>query len=175
MSFNKRDGDFVEIRPRFKLLTKLSSDEITTNLTDGLKLDNTIIGKKVINVFYLDIPVAHQKYWSPELRASFEDNEAGEGTLIRVVIGPRYKVWVLFVFLYSFLGLICLFGGMYGLAQWQLGIDSFWIYCFPIVGLIIGSVYLIAKLGQRATRNEILHLSSFLYHNIKDSDLERIN
>ncbi len=175
MPFNRKDGDFIEIRPRFKLLSKLNADEISANLKEGLVTDKSIIGKKVIDVFYLDIPVKDQKYWSPELRASFEKNEAGEGTLIRVVIGPRYKVWVLFVFIYTFLGLFCLFGGMYGMAQWTLGVESLWVYCFPVIAVVIALVYIVAKSGQRATRDEMLHLSSFLYHNIQDKDLERIN
>ncbi len=175
MPFNRKDGDLVEIRPRFKLLSGLKAEDIAKNLYKGLEGDDTIVGKQVLDVFYLDVPLAERQYWSPELRASLEKNEAGEGTLIRVVIGPRYKVWVLFVFIYSFLSLVCLFGGMYGLAQWNLGVESMWVYCFPVVGVVILAVYLIAKLGQRATRDEILHLSSFLYHNVGDDNLERIN
>ena len=175
MPFNRKDGDLIEIRPRFKLLSKLDADTISQNLSDGLKDDKTITGKKVIDIFYLDIPKAEQKYWSPALRASLEKNEAGEGTLIRVVIGPRYNVWVFFVFMYTLLSLLCLFGGMYGMVQWNLGIDSLWIYCFPVVAVLILTVFLIAKIGQRATRDEMLHLSSFLYHHIKDDNLERIN
>ena len=112
MPFNRVDGDLIEIRPRFKLKTVFTKEQVLDNLVKGLKTDKTVTGKKVIDVFYLDIPLENQKYWSPELRASVEKNEAEEGSLVRVVIGPRYKVWVFFIFLYTFLGLVCLFGGM---------------------------------------------------------------
>ncbi|MFK8044296.1 MAG: hypothetical protein AB8B72_02285 [Crocinitomicaceae bacterium] len=174
MPFNRADGDFIEIRPRFKLKSTLPADKVIENLMAGLKSDDTVLGRKVLDVFYLDIPNESQKYWSPELRASIEKNEAEEGSFIRVVIGPRHKVWVLFVFLYTLLGFICLFGGMYGMAQWNLGIDSLWIYFLPIMLSLIASLYIIAKLGQRATRDESLHLSSYLYHNIRDGELERV-
>lgn len=174
MPFNRIDRDFIEIRPRFKLKTVLFKDELFKNLLDGLDEDNSVTGKKVIDVFYLDISLNDQKYWSPELRASIEKNEAEAGSIIRVVIGPRYKVWFFLVFIYSFLGLACLFGGMYGMAQWNLGIKSLWVYCFPVILLLIGGVYVAAKLGQKATRDQMLHLTSFLYHHIKDDKLERI-
>ncbi|MDX1349145.1 MAG: hypothetical protein R3279_02795 [Putridiphycobacter sp.] len=174
MPFNRVDGDFIEIRPRFKLKTVLSKEQVLNNLLSGLSEDRTVLGKTVIDVFYLDIPKVAQKYWSPELRASVEKNEAEDGSIIRVVIGPRYKVWVLFIFLYTFLGLVCLFGGMYGMAQWNLGIESLWIYCFPIMLVLIATLYVVAKLGQRATRDEMLHLTSYLYHHIQDEELERI-
>lgn len=174
MPFNRVDGDLIEIRPRFKLKSALEKDVLLNNLMAGLRTDHSVIGKKVIDVFYLDIPKHNQKYWSPELRASIESNEAEHGSIVRVVIGPRYKVWVFFLFLYAFLGLICMFGGMYGMAQWNLGISTLWVYCFPIMVFLIGTVYIIAKLGQRATRDEMLHLSSYLYHHIEDDKLERV-
>lgn len=174
MPFNRIDKDFIEIRPRFKLKTILGKEIVLNNLIRGLKGDESVYGKQVIYTFYLDIPLVDQKYWSPELRASIEDNEAEEGSLVRVVIGPRYKVWVFLVFLYTFLALTCLFGGMYGMAQWNLGIQSLWIYCLPIMLILIGLVYTIAKLGQRATRDQILHLTSYLYHHIEDDNLERV-
>lgn len=175
MPFNRFDGDYIEIRPRFKLKTDLPPEVVLQNLVEGLKTDASVLGRKVIDVFYLDIPLAEQKYWSPELRASVEKNEEEQGgSLIRVVIGPRYKVWVLFIFLYTFLGLVCLFGGMYGMAQWNLGIESLWIYCFPVMLLLIAALYITAKVGQRATRDEMLHLTSYLYHHIEDEKLERV-
>lgn len=174
MPFNRVDKDFIEIRPRFKLLSNLEIEEISNNLKKGLETDKSIIGKRVLDMFYLDIPANQQKYWSPELRASFEKDEEEEGTLIRVVIGPRYKVWVFLVFIYAILSMACLFGGMYGMAQWNMGIDSYWVYCFPVAAIMLIVVYMGAKIGQKATRDEMLHLSSFLYHNINDDDLKRI-
>ena len=60
------------------------------------------------------------------------------------------------------------------MAQWNLGINSLWIYCFPVMLVLLATVFLVAKLGQRATRDEMLHLSSYLYHHIEDDKLERV-
>ena len=174
MPFNRVDGDLIEIRPRFQLKTVLEKEQVLQNLMSGLEKEDSVVGRTVLDSFYLDIPRHEQKYWSPELRASVESHEDGKGSLIRVVIGPRHTVWLFFVFLYAFLGVMCLFGGMYGIVQLSLGINSLWIYCFPIILLLIGGIYLIAKLGQRATRDQMLHLTSYLYHHILDDKLERI-
>ena len=38
MPYNRADGDLVEIRPRFKLKTVLSEDQVLNNLMSGLNI-----------------------------------------------------------------------------------------------------------------------------------------
>jgi len=174
MPFNRKEQHVVaEIRPRFSLITPYTEDEVQNLLEVQTKLDATVIGRSVYGVFYLDIPINDRHYWSPELRVSMEKNEAGEGTFLRCVLGPRHSVWLLFIFIYGFLSVVSLFGGMYGLAQWNLGEKTGWIWCFPITFVLIILVYITAKIGQRTGRDQMLHLVSVLYHALKDQPLER--
>jgi hypothetical protein len=146
--------------------------ELLQNQVDN---DPSVVGKKVHEQFYLDIPKQLQHYWSPELRVSLEEDEEEEkGTIIRCILGPSYTVWVMFVFLYTLLGVISLFGGMYGLVQWSLGHPTLWVWCMPITLVILAGVYLTAKIGQGKGRDEMLHLVSVLYHALKDGDIKRI-
>ena len=174
MPFNKKEQhNKIEIRPRFRLITTYSIPEVLDLLSQSIQQDDSVIGKKVHDIFYLDIPLKERHYWSPELRVSLEPNGAGEGTFIRCVVGPRHSVWLMFIFIYGFLGVLSLFGGMFGLAQWNLGNGSVWLWCFPVAFLLILGVYITAKLGQRTGRDQMLHLISVLYHALGDHITER--
>lgn len=177
MPFNRKDHhNFGEIRPRFKLQCKLNQDAIFDRLNDFVKEDPTVEGKKVLDQFYLDIPLRYRHYWSPELRILVEPSEKKpEHSLIRVTVGPQAMVWVSFVLIYAFLGLISLFGGMYGLVQLNLGNETNWIWCLPITGATLLGVWMTAKMGQRKGRDETLHLVSVLYHALGQGNAERID
>lgn len=179
MTFNRKDHHMTgEIIPRFKLATDLDEETIFKNLTAFVKEDKTVVGKRILNQFYLDIPSYEGRgFWSPELKITVEKDEydfPGK-TIVRVMVGPQQTVWMLFVFIYSFLGLFSLIGGMYGLTQLNLGNDSLWIWCFPITILVILSVYVVAKIGQGTARDQTLHLVSSLYHAIGFEHLERVD
>lgn len=174
MPFNKKEHHNPgEIRPRFRLITPHSQEEVMELIDQAVKDDKTVIGKRVYDMYYLDIPKHQQHYWSPELRISMEDNLAGEGTFLRCVVGPRQNVWLLFVFIYGFLSMVTLFGGMYGLVKWENGGSGAWLWCFPAALLLILSVYVVAKMGQRTGRDQMLHLVSVLYHSLGDKAIER--
>lgn len=178
MPFNRKDHhNFGEIRPRFRLRTTLSEEEVYERLIAHVEEDNTVVGKRVYSQYYLDIPHSHRHFWSPELRLSAEKDEFADhdDTIIRVNIGPQYTVWVMFVFMYTILGVICLFGGMYGLTQLSMGKESLWVWCFPVIGAMILGLYVISKSGQKATRDHTLHLVSVLYHALGQDNVERID
>ena len=106
MPFNRKDHhNFGEIRPRFKLRSSLSQEEIIDLLQKAVDSDEDVSGKKVYGQFYLDIPRHERHFWSPELKVTLEDDEYNEyngDTIVRVMVGPEYTVWVMFVFIYSF-------------------------------------------------------------------------
>ena len=178
VTFNAKDHHSLgEIRPRFKLHSTLSEEEVFSRLDEFIKQDNTVIGKIVHSQFYIDIPQNNRHFWSPELRVSAEKDEYAdhELTIIRVNVGPQYTVWALFVFLYSFLGVVCLFGGMYGLIQWSVGEKTPWFWCLPVTLALILGVWIIAKTGQKIARDETLHLVSCVYHALGKDNVERVD
>lgn len=145
-------------------------------LEDHVKKDKTVVGKKIHNQYYIDLPLAERHFWSPELRVTAEKDEFADhdDTIIRVTVGPQYTVWALFVFIYTFLSIACLFGGMYGLTQLAIGKQSLWIWCLPVTLALILAVYVISKTGQQSTRNQTLHLVSTLYHALGQEHVVRV-
>jgi hypothetical protein len=114
MPFNRKDHHNPgEIRPRFKLQSPLTEEEIFDRLGTFIKEDESVVGREVHNQFFIDIPQRERHFWSPELRVSAEKDEWADhdDTIIRVMVGPQYTVWVLFIFIYTFLGVVSLFGG----------------------------------------------------------------
>lgn len=176
MPFNRKDKHNPgEIRPRFKLRTDHTKEEVFDLLEAFCKQDDSVLGRKVYDQYYLDIPNKDRHFWSPELRVTLEQDEENEGyTLVRVMVGPQYTVWAMFVFIYILLGLVSIFGGMYGFSQMSLGKPSPWIWAAPFGVLLFVSVYIIAKMGQKTGRDQTLHLVSVLYHSIGDHKLERV-
>lgn len=176
MPFNRKDHhNWGEIRPRFKLISTLKKDEILSRIDTFVRQDDSVDGKRVTDQYYLDIPIQERHFWSPELRISLdEDPLYPQKVIVRVMVGPRTNVWLSFVLSYALLGLVSLFGGMYGLVQWDLGNDTNWIWCLPITALLTLCVYVFAKTGQKAARDETLHLVSVLYHAIGHNNAERI-
>lgn len=176
MPFNRKDHhNFGEIRPRFKLLSSLNEEEIFTRLKAFVQADDTVEGKKIHDQFYLDIPMRYRHFWSPELRILLEkDEQDPTHTLIRVTVGPQFHVWLTFILTYAVLGLVSLFGGMYGLVQLDQGNDSPWIWCLPVTGLLFLGVWMSAKVGQKAGRDETLHLVSVLYHALGHNNAVRV-
>lgn len=177
MPFNSKDHHNIgEIRPRFKLISDLSPEAITSNLEKWIEEDETVTGRKVYEQFYLDIPLKDRHIWSPELRVSYELNhEDFEGkTLIRVLVGPQSKVWMGFVMTYIFLLGFSFFGALYGIAEYRLGNNSPWLWSALVGVILFVSIYVIAKMGQRSTRNLTLHLVSTLYHGIGFEHVERV-
>ena len=166
-----------EILPRFQLKTKLSETEVFERMTAYIEKDSSVLGKVVHNLYYLDIPHVERHFWSPELRVAVEQDELTEARefTIRVQVGPQYTVWVMFIFIYSFLTVLALFSGFYGLAQLNLGYSTLWVWCFPFFAFLIMGVYVIAKSGQRKGRNQTLHLVSCLYHGLGTENIERVD
>lgn len=177
MPFNRKDHhNFGEIRPRFKLSSKLSEEDVFKRIELFVKNDNSVSGKKVLDQYYLDIPIQYRHFWSPELRIHVEKSEQNPTqSIIRVMVGPQASVWVSFVLIYAVLCLAGLFGGMYGFVLLTMGKDSAWIWCFPIVLVLLSTVWIIAKFGQKVGRDETLHLVSTLYHAIGVGNAERID
>ena len=78
------------------------------------------------------------------------------------------------MFFYVGIGVLALFGGIYGLAKWNLGKESIFIWAFPIAAILFGIIYITSKYGQKKGRDQMLYLVSFIYHAIADDKIERL-
>jgi len=175
MPFNSHNSDNVEIRPRFKLLSIRTKEEAIDRIKDALPRQKEVIADVKGNHIFLKVNEQDQHYWSPVMEVVVERySENKEKSHIRCLIGPKQSIWVMLMFFYIAVGVLAFFGGMYGLAKWNLGKDSIFIWAMPVSLLFFGLIYITSKYGQRKGRDQVLYLVSFLYHALDDDTIERL-
>ncbi len=177
MPFNRLNHNILgEIRPRFKLLTTVKREDVFKHLKTRLEADEEVTGRVRNNYAVLGIPAKDIHYWSPELQIRIHDDEDDNPqTIVRCLVGPRQSVWGMYAFFYAVIGFITFFGGMYGLSQVTLGKSSAFVWILPIGLVVLSSVWLTAKFGQKKGRDQMLHLISVLYHTLDENgDVERV-
>lgn len=159
-------------------MSDLEPEEILAGISEHLETDHTVKGKVLKTYAIISIPQKDLHYWSPVLQIRIDDdefNEHPEGTVVRCLVGPRQSVWAMFAFLYIFISLGTFFGGIYGLAMSNMGDYSSFIWVIPIGLLLIPGIWVGAKIGQKAGRDQTLHLVSALYHALDaKGDVKRI-
>lgn len=176
MPFNRLNHNVLgEIRPRFALKTDVSPEEALACLKDGFHKDPTVGGVFAKSHLFLKIPENEQHYWSPELTVRIEIEEFTDYTTVSCLIGPRQSVWALWAFIYTSILLLTLFSGFYGWAQYNVDGFSGWLWVVPFGLVGLSSAFLASKFGQRKGRNQMLHLISFVYHELsKIGSVERL-
>jgi len=175
MPFNTHNKDNIEVRPRFKLVTKKSPDAVLKKIMEESPKEHDVNLKVKGNHVFLTIPEEEQHYWSPAMEVVVEkhrDNE--EHSYIRCLIGPKQTVWMMVMFFYIAVGVIVFFGGMYGLVKWNMGKETNLLWIIPAGIIIDGFIFLGTKWGQRRGRDQMYHLVSFLYHAIDDNEMVRL-
>lgn len=108
----------------------------------------------------LRIPEDRQEFWSPQLQLSL-DPEGTSGTRITGIYGPRTNVWSMFLYGYLVAGVLGVFTGIFGIAQWVVGTRPWGLIPFGVFAAMGVGLYLLAQLGQKfgARQTYTLHLA----------------
>lgn len=155
----------MRVRPRYKRYSKLQPCQVIDQILEGLIKKKGVAGSTLDNHAYLQIPEEDQHYWSPEFHVTVE-KQADGGSLIRGVVGPKPKVWTMFMFFYSAVIVLFFLGLSMGVSQWVLGMDAPVLWSIPAcIGLWI-LIVLSAKFGQYKGRNQMESLWYFLDESI---------
>lgn len=152
---------FHRIRPRIRLETHYSPDQLRNIFSKNLKLyDSKIKGTVLPNFIYIAPVEKDQHYWSPQLTITIEEKE--DGSLIRGLYGPKPSVWTMFVFFYSIIGFATLIMLMIGLSYLSLGKATtiFWFVLLLIVLFL--TLYLVAYFGQKFGQKQMIYLHHFI-------------
>jgi hypothetical protein len=175
MPFNSHNKDKIEIKPRFKLVSQLPNDEVFSRIKKALPNQQHVEGEVKGNHVFLRINQQHLHYWSPYMEVVVEKYKDEESkSYIRCLIGPKQSVWVMLMLMYIAIGITSFFGGLYGFAKMNLGIESSFLWFIPVGAILFALVYFTSKFGQRKGRDQMLYLVSFLYHAIDDKNLKRL-
>jgi len=177
MAFNELDQSMSgKILPRFRLKIEADKDDLLDFLHNLALNSEEVTHTRAKQYLILRIPPSKREYWSPELQIQpFQDYEDKKKTIIRCVVGPSQSVWMMFTFFYSSVVLIMLFGGMFGLVQYQLSNYSAFLWIWPLGTIALLSIFAVSKYGQSKARNQTLRLVSFLMHSLESKyEVERV-
>ncbi|MFA7273664.1 MAG: hypothetical protein WC044_07330 [Crocinitomicaceae bacterium] len=165
MPFNRLNHTVLgEIRPRFFLKTTTSVEECLDHVVKSLKTEVNVSGMRSGELIFLKTPKHKQHYWSPEMTVRIETNEYIDYTRVCCLIGPRQTVWVMFAFIYAAIAVATLFASMFGFVQYAQSGYSPWLWVIPIGFVLVSSAFIVAKMGQKKGRDQMLYLVSFIYH-----------
>lgn len=156
------------IRPRFKHLSSLSSQEVHDALLQQIKSQNLPYSTMmVMDNITVKLPEHMQQLWSPQLSMSMEKTD--EGTIIRGLYGPNPSVWAVFFFGYVLLGLISVFVGMYGFSLAMLGQPAPLLWVIPGCGAVAAILYFLAQTGQKLGAEQMYRLHLFYESALHDT------
>ncbi len=151
----------LRIRPRFKEVVELPSEQIKVLIKEHLKNNPDVCkGEIVDHHVILKIPKKDQHYWSPQLGLELENTE--NGTLIRGLFGPKPGVWTMFVFFYSAIGFLTLLGLLFGISQMMLDMDAYGLWFVPVGLLLLIGLFIMSKVGQSMGKQQMHQLRDFL-------------
>lgn len=151
----------LRIRPRFRLESDKTPDELKSLLEEALRQRDDICKGSIVDYHVmLRIPKAQQHYWSPQLHLELEARE--KGTLIRGLYGPKPGVWTMFVFFYSAIGFLTLLGLIFGLSQLMLKMNAFGLWIVPVGCVLLIGLFIISKIGQKLGHQQMQQLKAFV-------------
>ena len=176
MPFNRFNHSILgEIRPRFALKITADPDLAIEHIENAISRDKTVSGNRSNSLLFLKTPSWEQHYWSPEMTVRIEIEEYTDYTTVACLVGPRQTVWALWAFIYSSILLVTVFGGIFGLVQYNQESSSPWIWVIPSGLVLLSSAFVASKIGQKKGRDQMLHLVSFLYHALDElGSVERL-
>lgn len=151
----------IKIRPRFRLLSALSVEEIQSKINRHLSDANSSCYGKLSRAYgTIYLPKSEQHYWSPQLTISLEKTE--EGTEIRGLYGPKASIWTMFVFFYATIGFSFIVILIIALTHLSLEKESIYIWLAPLLLLLFFSLYFISYFGQKKGKPQLIVLESFI-------------
>jgi hypothetical protein len=150
-----------QVRPRFRVETKISMSELTDRINTALKSGSAPCRGFVKNGHgRLTIPPQDQHYWSPQLSLSMEEEDGT--TIIRGLYGPRPTVWTMFVFFYAAIGFAILIISLIGASYVTLEKSASILWAVPILVVVFLSLYLVAYSGKKLGYDQIVTLHGFI-------------
>jgi hypothetical protein len=156
-----------ELLPRFRFRVKLTPSEVFDTLRKSAIEQTEVTGIFASDYAILKIPSWERHYWSPELQfQAFPETSQKDNTIVRCVLGPSQSVWVMFMFMYAAITLVTLFGGMFGLVQYQLERNSSFLWFWPMGIVAFSVVHIIAYQGRKKAKAQMGVLIAFLMDNL---------
>ncbi len=151
----------AELRPRIKIISKLSKNEIIERINKKIEDPETkCTGWAKEGYALISPPENEKRIWTPQLNLQIDEIE--EGTEVRGVIGPSSNVWTAFAFAFSILGFIAFVSLFWGLSRLSLDYPADILWLVPVALLLIVAVYMLARVGQQMSMEQVRQLRKFV-------------
>lgn len=151
----------AELRPRVKTISKLGKEEIVERIKKKVEdPNNEYSGWAKDGYALIYAPETDRHLWTPQLNLQIDELDGK--TEVRGVIGPSASVWTAFAFTFSLLTFIVFVSLFWGLSRLSLDYSAHILWVVPIALIIILGVYLIARIGQQMTYNQVRQLKNFV-------------
>ena len=149
------------LRPRCRIVSPEDPKVILEKIQSLLQKQETVLNGQVVQEHaFIRIPAKDQHYWSPELHV-WVRRQDGE-TIVYGVMGPKPRIWTMFMFFYTAILTSAFFGSSYGIIQLLLGMKAPFLWSIPLGILAMALVYGAARYGQHKGTAQMKVLRSFL-------------
>ncbi|GAB4320407.1 MAG: hypothetical protein Kow00127_12680 [Bacteroidales bacterium] len=108
---------------------------------------------------FIRFPEGKQRYWTPEMHVWVREEDGK--TIVYGVVGPKPRIWTMFMFFYVAIITTWFFGSSYGLIQLFLGMKAPFLWSIPLGLAGVAIVYAAARFGQKRGRDEMNQLVDF--------------
>lgn len=151
----------TRLRPRYRYVSQKPKKLILQNIINALKKNElNLEGQVVQEHAFIRFPNIEQHYWSPELHIWVREEE--HETIIYGVMGPKPRIWTMFMFFYIVILTLWFFGSSYGLIQLWLGLEAGFLWSIPLGAVGVALIYGAAQFGQRKGKEQMRVLLKFM-------------
>ena len=150
-----------ELRPRVEIISKLEKEEVINRIKKKVEDPDTPCKGWVKDDYALICAPENERHiWTPQINLQIDKLE--EGTEVRGVIGPSANIWTAFAFTFSILGFLAFVSLFLGLSRLSLDYSADILWAVPVILLLILGVYVLARVGQQLSKNEVKELKKFV-------------
>lgn len=158
----------AELRPRIKIISPLSENKVIEKFKEKLEdTENNFSGWANEGYALITLPEKEKRIWTPQLNLQIDEHS--DGSEIRGIIGPGASVWTAFAFTFSILGFIAFVALFWGLSRLSLDYSADVLWLVPITLILILGVYLLARIGQQMSHDQIRALKNFVESTLNEN------
>lgn len=154
----------IRSRPRFKVYTKATKEQLIDVIKKNLEKNTKIVGGYANKEFAMvRLRKDKEKFWAPQLQIRWEKDEDNKKvTVVRGIIGPRPNVWTLFMFCYGLSGALLITLGTFAVSEYYVKGESIWIWSIPFAFCLGFGTYIASKIGQRISKDHLHVIYNFV-------------
>ena len=160
---NEQKNSDIHLRPRFKMNFKESQQNLISKFESNLKNGDCKYCSKIVDGhIVIDVPVAENHFWSPQLNIEIEKIEEGK-TIVKGLFGPKPQVWTLFMFFHFAVAVAFIGFSVMAYVQWSLKTDFMFalsmVIGLPVIWIVM---YFLGRWGKSTGHKQMDDLYKFM-------------